>query len=226
LRAAGVPRAEARERAEALLADVGLAERVTHHPDSLSGGQQQRVAIARALALDPPLIVADEPTASLDHVQVEVVLRILRSLTDRGRTVIVSTHDTRLIPLADELIEMQPHASASPGGPAVDVSCAPGEVVFEQESVGDRIYEILEGSVEIVQTQPDGSSTVLVTLGPEAQFGEMGPLFDLPRSATARAVTAARMRAYTVEGYRAKFGGARLMDLVAQTSVRRDAGAD
>jgi putative ABC transport system ATP-binding protein len=226
LRAAGVPRGEARERASALLADVGLAERVTHHPDSLSGGQQQRVAIARALALDPPLIVADEPTASLDHVQVEVVLRILRGLTDRGRTVIVSTHDNRLIPLADQLIEMQPHAAPTPGGPAIDLAVEAGDVVFEQESVGDRIYEILEGSVDIIQEHVDGTSRVLATLGPEDQFGEMGPLFDLPRSATARAAVASRLRAYTVDGYRAKFGGERLMDLVAHMSARRSRDPD
>ncbi len=222
LRATGVSRAECRRRAEALLDDVGLAERATHHPDSLSGGQQQRVAIARALALDPPLIVADEPTASLDHVQVEVVLRILRSLTDRGRTVIVSTHDPRLIPLADELIEMQPHATPTPGGPAIDVRCEAGAFLFEQESVGDRIYELLDGEIEIVRTRPDGTSTTLTTLGPGEQFGEMGPLFDLPRSASARAVIASTLRAYTVDGFRSQFGAERLKALVAQNTERAD----
>ncbi|MBK5289063.1 MAG: ATP-binding cassette domain-containing protein [Acidimicrobiia bacterium] len=221
LRATGVPRAESRTRAAALLDDVGLAERATHHPDGLSGGQQQRVAIARALALDPPLIVADEPTASLDHVQVEVVLRILRGLTDRGRTVIVSTHDNRLIPLADQLIEMQPHAAPTPGGPAIDVDCPAGEFVFEQESVGDRVYELIDGEIEIIHTRPDGTQQVLALLGPGDQFGEMGPLFDLPRSASARAVGPARLRAYTVEGFRSQFGAERLKALVARNSGPR-----
>jgi putative ABC transport system ATP-binding protein len=226
LRAAGVARARARERAAELLTDMGLGERVSHHPDQLSGGQQQRVAIARALALDPPLVVADEPTASLDHVQVEVVLRILRSLTDRGRTLLVSTHDPRLIPLADQLIEMQPHAAPTPGGPAVDVTCVAGDVLFEQGSVGDRIYEIVEGSIDITHDHPDGSFRVLATLGPGDQFGEMGPLFDLPRSASARATSPARLVAYTVDGFRAKYGGAHLMALVARTSAQRDAMTD
>ena len=222
LRAAGVSRAAAQARATGLLGEVGLGDRTTHHPDSLSGGQQQRVAIARALALDPPLVVADEPTASLDHVQVEVVLRILRSLTDRGRTLLVSTHDPRLIPLADQLIEMQPHATPTPGGPTVDTSYEPGDIVFEQETVGDRIYEILAGTIDITRDAPDGTRHVLRTLGPGGQFGEMGPLFDLPRSASARAATTARLRGYTVDGFRAKYGGARLMDLVARTSASRD----
>ena len=163
--------------------------------------------------------MADEPTASLDHVQVEVVLRILRGLTDRGRTVVVSTHDTRLIPLADQLIEMQPHAAPTPGGPAIDISVAAGEAVFEQESVGDRVYEILEGSVEIVHERADGTGQVLATLGAGAQFGEMGPLFDLPRAATARATSATRLRAYTIDGFRSEYGGERLMALVAQRST-------
>ena len=171
-------------------------------------------------------MVADEPTASLDHVQVEVVLRILRSLTDRGRTLLVSTHDPRLIPLADQLIEMQPHAAPTPGGPAVEVTCAAGDVLFEQESVGDRIYEIVEGSIDITHDRPDGTFRVLATLGAGDQFGEMGPLFDLPRSATARATGPTRLTAYTVDGFRAKYGGAHLMDLVARTSARRDAMTD
>ena len=87
-------------------------DRLTHKPNNLSGGQQQRVAIARALALDPPLVLADEPTAHLDYVQVESVLRLIRGLTDGGRVVVVSTHDDRMLPLADQIIEMRPHSCA------------------------------------------------------------------------------------------------------------------
>jgi putative ABC transport system ATP-binding protein len=226
LRAAGVRRAEARNRATELLRDVGLGERLHHHPDGLSGGQQQRVAIARALALDPPLVVADEPTASLDSEQVEVVLRILRRLTDRGRTLIVSTHDPRLIPLADHVIDMQPHAAPSPGGPVVDVDVAAGELVFAQHSTGDRIYEIVDGTVAITHDRTDGTHDVLATLTAGDRFGEMGPLFDLPRSASARAVTSTRLRAYTVAGFRSKYGGPALMELVARTHAARQADAE
>jgi putative ABC transport system ATP-binding protein len=218
LRSAGMKRAEAKARARALLDEMGLSDRAGHHPSSLSGGQQQRVAIARALALDPPMIVADEPTASLDHTQVETVLRILRGLTARGRTVIVSTHDDRLIPLADQLREMQPHVHPTAGGPNLDQQYRAGEVIFEQESVGDRIYEIVEGEVEIVRRQPDSTETRLAYLSVGDQFGEMGPLFDLPRSASARAASRVCLMAYTVDSFRARYGGEHLMAMVGRSS--------
>ena len=94
---------------------VGLGDRLTHKPNNLSGGQQQRVAIARALALDPPLVLADEPTAHLDYIQVESVLRLIRRLTDGGRVVVVSTHDDRMLPLADQIIEMRPDSVPASG---------------------------------------------------------------------------------------------------------------
>ncbi len=164
------------------------------------------------------MIVADEPTASLDHTQVETVLRILRSLTARGHTVIVSTHDQRLIPLADQLLEMQPHVRPTAGGPSVDQQYCAGDAIFDQGSVGDRIYEIVEGTVEIVRGQPDGTETGLACLSVGDQFGEMGPLFDLPRSASARAVSHVRARAYTVDAFRARYGGAHLMAMVGRSS--------
>ena len=100
MRYAGVGRKAAKARSEELLTMVGLEDRMHHRPGKLSGGQQQRVAIARALALDPPLIVADEPTASLDYVQVDGVIRLLRELAAPGRVVVIATHDERLLPLA------------------------------------------------------------------------------------------------------------------------------
>jgi putative ABC transport system ATP-binding protein len=123
LAAGGTSRAT-RRRVEELLAMVGLAGRSSHRPGELSGGEQQRVAIARALALDPPLIVADEPTAHLDHSRVEGVLRLLREIADDGRMVVVATHDERLVPPADRVVRLDSH-QALREAPAADVARAP-----------------------------------------------------------------------------------------------------
>jgi ABC-type histidine transport system ATPase subunit len=87
------PKVEVRARAEALLARVGLAERMNMYPSALSGGQQQRVAIARALAMEPDAILFDEPTSALDPELVGEVLRVMQSLAGEGRTMIVVTHE-------------------------------------------------------------------------------------------------------------------------------------
>ncbi len=88
-----IPKAEAREKAEALLARVGLEERLDMYPSQLSGGQQQRVAIARALAMEPDAILFDEPTSALDPELVGEVLKVMQSLAAEGRTMIVVTHE-------------------------------------------------------------------------------------------------------------------------------------
>jgi putative ABC transport system ATP-binding protein len=103
---AGTSTRTARARARHLLDRVGLAHRADHRPGQLSGGQQQRTAIARALAADPPVILADEPTAHLDHAQVGSVLELLRSTATAGRVVIVATHDDRLAPIADRNVQL------------------------------------------------------------------------------------------------------------------------
>jgi ABC-type histidine transport system ATPase subunit len=87
------PKAEVRERAEAILARAGLAERMHMYPSALSGGQQQRVAIARALAMEPDAILSDEPTSALDPELVGEVLKVMQSLAAEGRTMIVVTHE-------------------------------------------------------------------------------------------------------------------------------------
>ena len=213
LRAAGVGAAEARDRAEKLLTAVGLADRLHHQPSEMSGGQQQRVSLARALAQDPPLIIADEPTASLDYVQVEGVLRLLRELAAPGRVVVVATHDDRLLPLADEIIEMVPRFRDA----VVDVeerTLEPGEVLFAQGSRGNRIYMVDSGRIDIVRELAGGREDHLATLGPGEYFGEMGPLFGIARSATARACTPAVVRGYTTEKFREHVGVDRLADLI------------
>ena len=87
------PKAEVKARAEALLARVGLAERMNMYPSQLSGGQQQRVAIARALCMEPDAILFDEPTSALDPELVGEVLSVMRDLANEGRTMLVVTHE-------------------------------------------------------------------------------------------------------------------------------------
>ena len=88
-----VPRKTAIERAEALLAKVGIHERRNAYPAHISGGQQQRAAIARALAMDPTVMLFDEPTSALDPELVGEVLKVMRDLADEGRTMLVVTHE-------------------------------------------------------------------------------------------------------------------------------------
>jgi putative ABC transport system ATP-binding protein len=144
--AAGTPARPARARAEQLLDRVGLSERLDHRPGELSGGQQQRVAIARALAHDPPLVLADEPTAHLDYIQVKGVLRLLRELAEPGRIVIVATHDERLLPLADRVVHLsQPVLGESRMPERLEYE--PGQVVFEQGARSDLVYTIEDGEI-------------------------------------------------------------------------------
>ncbi len=90
-----VPKAEAKERAEALLQKVGLFEKRDQYPAFLSGGQQQRAAIARALAMEPKVMLFDEPTSALDPELVGEVLKVIRGLADEGRTMILVTHEMK-----------------------------------------------------------------------------------------------------------------------------------
>jgi glutamate transport system ATP-binding protein len=89
----GVPKADARRRAQTLLERVGIAEKAGAHPADLSGGQQQRVAIARALAMDPQLMLFDEPTSALDPEMIREVLDVMRDLARDGMTMAVVTHE-------------------------------------------------------------------------------------------------------------------------------------
>jgi putative ABC transport system ATP-binding protein len=102
---AGVDSTSAIPRAMTLLERVGLADRLREFPDRLSGGEQQRVAIARAMIRDPRLILADEPTGSLDRAAGEAVLSLLTALThEAGKTLIVVTHSYRVADMADRVL--------------------------------------------------------------------------------------------------------------------------
>jgi lipoprotein-releasing system ATP-binding protein len=101
---AALPPGAMRERARELLASLGLADHLDKRPDQLSGGQRQRVAVARALANDPAVILADEPTGSLDTKSREQVFEVLREIVDRGKTVVAVTHDLGMAERMDRRI--------------------------------------------------------------------------------------------------------------------------
>ena len=104
----GTRGSDARTQARSLLEDVGLAEKASHLPRDLSAGEKQRVAIARALAGSPPLIMADEPTASLDSENGRHVTELLRALAkDRGCAVLTVTHDPRIVDCADRILHLE-----------------------------------------------------------------------------------------------------------------------
>ncbi len=213
LRSAGMSRRAAREKGEELLARVGLQDRANHRPGDLSGGQQQRVAVARAIALDPPLILADEPTAHLDFIQVEEVLRLIRELASGDRMVVVATHDSRILPLADRVVELVPDFAESDRPPST-VRLAAGDVLFEEGTMGDCIYVVAEGEVEIVRELAGGGEDLLWVAEAGDYFGELGPLFHMPRSATARARGDAAVVGYTVAAFRERLGVGGIRDLI------------
>jgi putative ABC transport system ATP-binding protein len=104
---AGISRRQRRERAEAALARVGLADRVDHRPGELSGGQQQRVAVARALVTEPALILADEPTGNLDSTSTADVLDLFDELHAAGRTVVLITHEHDVAARAGRIVRLR-----------------------------------------------------------------------------------------------------------------------
>jgi putative ABC transport system ATP-binding protein len=201
----GWSRHSALERADELLAEVGLSDRAGHRPARLSGGQQQRVAVARGLARNPPLLLADEPTANLDHIQAEAIIRLLQELRGQGRAIVVSTHDARLVPIADRIIEMVPEAvDADRSLVGTNIELAPGEVLFHQDDPSDFVYRVESGDIEIIRNLADGGEELLNVMHPGQYFGELGPFLGFPRSATARARGSAVLRVHDPNEFRSR----------------------
>jgi putative ABC transport system ATP-binding protein len=99
---------EMNDRAQEILAEVGLADRLHYYPDDLSGGQKQRVAIARALVSRPQLVLADEPTAALDSKSGRDVVELMQSLArEQNCTILLVTHDNRILDIADRIVNME-----------------------------------------------------------------------------------------------------------------------
>lgn len=112
MRFSRVPKKERKERAKALLEDLGLGDRLNHKPTELSGGEQQRVSIARALANRPALILADEPTGEVDSKTRDSIVRVFKELSQKGQTILVVTHDpevakecSRVLMITDGMIK-------------------------------------------------------------------------------------------------------------------------
>ncbi|MDW7727896.1 MAG: ABC transporter ATP-binding protein [Candidatus Methanoperedens sp.] len=106
MRFARVPKSKRKDRAVELLTRMGLADRMKHKPSELSGGEQQRVSIARALANHPAIILADEPTGEVDTKTREVIVNLLRELSEKGQTILVVTHDVAVAQKTDRIITM------------------------------------------------------------------------------------------------------------------------
>ncbi|MDP2974241.1 MAG: ATP-binding cassette domain-containing protein, partial [Candidatus Diapherotrites archaeon] len=99
---------ERKAAAEKILTDVGMAERMQHRPNELSGGQRQKVAIARALAVNPDVIVADEPTGNLDSASGEQILNIIKELHEKkGKTVLMVTHERYVAEKAEKILHLR-----------------------------------------------------------------------------------------------------------------------
>lgn len=129
-----VPRAQAMERGQQLLASVGLSEKANSYPAKLSGGQKQRVAIARGLAMDPEVIFFDEPTSALDPELRDEVLNVMRELANAGMTMLVVTHELRFArEAADRVVFME--------NGLIVKDCAT-ETFFGSDS-GERIQQFL-----------------------------------------------------------------------------------
>ena len=105
---ARIPEIEAEQRATQLLTELGLAERLTHKPNELSGGEKQRVAAARAMIMSPNVILADEPSGSLDEMNKKELHKLLLQMREQyGQTIIIVTHDKELAEISDRVIEIR-----------------------------------------------------------------------------------------------------------------------
>jgi putative ABC transport system ATP-binding protein len=134
----GMRGAAAKRRGDELLAQVGLAEKARSFPADLSGGQKQRVAIARALAGNPPILLADEPTAALDSTSGRTVIELLQRLArEHGRAVVLVTHDPRVLSFGDRIIHLED-----------------GRIIREETSAGNAVetsavFEALPAATEL-----------------------------------------------------------------------------
>ena len=197
---------ERKARALHLLDQVSLIDHAYKLPSEVSGGQQQRVAIARALANDPPILVADEPTGNLDSHTALSVIQLFEELVDRGKTILMVTHDndlakrvTRTVIISDGEIIDEYLAKAFPTLDEAQLvratrklktqSYVPGAVIVHQGDHPDKFYIVTKGIAEVLLQEPDGQQIVVARLRSGQYFGEIALLRGGARIATVRAST-------------------------------------
>jgi ABC-type lipoprotein export system ATPase subunit len=193
-----------RARALDLLGQVGMADQADRLPSAVSGGQQQRVAIARALANDPDVLVADEPTGSLDARTADAVFDIFERFVAQGKTMLMVTHDrdlasrvSRVVLIAEGEIMDEQLAQALPmltrpemvalASQLESITFPAGAVIVRQSDPADRFYILLKGQAEVVLERDDGSEVPIARLISGQFFGETGLLRGGRRTATVRA---------------------------------------
>ncbi len=143
LEIAGVPRAQARERAMELLKLVGLEERAKAYPAQLSGGQKQRVAIARAIATNPKVLLCDEATSALDPNTTKQILQLLKQINrDLGITVIVITHEMAVIEAICDRVAIIDHSHIAEVGSVSDIFSEPKSKIGRQLILGDAVKNV------------------------------------------------------------------------------------
>ena len=221
-----------RRKAEEILTQLGLRERVDYKPEALSGGQRQRVAIARALVNEPPLVLADEPTAALDKDTGRQVVDLLRSLADqRGLTIMIVTHDNRILDVADRIVNMVDGRVTSDAAVRETVQVceflvksqvfrgqspqmlaefaqkmraeqyAAGSTLVQQGGPPGRFYVIRSGHCTVEVRTGDEVKQV-ARLGPGEHFGEAALITGGPRNATVKAETEVQLLSLSQEEFK------------------------
>jgi energy-coupling factor transporter ATP-binding protein EcfA2 len=212
---------------------VELADHAHKLPTALSGGQQQRVAIARALANDPPVVIADEPTGNLDSKTAESVFALFNSLVDKGKTIIIVTHDSamakrthRTALIADGEIVNEYVAKAMPtlthtqllqaSKSAKVMNFEEGAMILHEGTNADSFYIVSKGTVEVILPRQNQSDVVALQLGPGKVFGEMEFFHEKKHRASIRASEAGPVEVLAI-------GYDKLSEMLNQSEVTREA---
>jgi putative ABC transport system ATP-binding protein len=216
----GLPPRVMRERGMTMLERLGIGHRADYKPRSLSGGQRQRVAVARALVNRPKLILADEPTASLDKESSSSVVNLLKELTvEQGCTVIMVSHDNRILELADRIVNMvdgsiisdvvlrdalmiceflrtadlfkqlTPTEITNTAERMKRRRYAKDEIIVREGDAGEEFFLIGRGSVDVFRRVVGSEDERVATLGVGNFFGERALIVDEPRNSTCVATT-------------------------------------